>query len=272
MWVAPQARRAGVGRALIDAVVAWAAEIGAPSIRLDVADNNVDARHLYEASGFSPTGRTRQYEDRPHLTTTELERSSSGRGNRKHRVGEGFRLSDVPKDSWLSPKVEVRESPLHGRGTFAKELIMKCEVVEIWGERWQGRHTVEYTEDKAKAEDAKQRGRAVMQWDTGLFSIEDRGADDGYFLNHSCDSSLWLKDPFTLTARRDVQPGEELTIDYALFEADGDQVVLSNCNCGAASCRLNITGRDWQLPDIQERYAKHFSPLINAKIVARRLA
>lgn len=74
MWVAPQARRAGVGRALIDAVVAWAVEIGAPAIRLDVADDNVDARHLYDASGFSSTGRTKQYEDRPHLTTIELER------------------------------------------------------------------------------------------------------------------------------------------------------------------------------------------------------
>ena len=74
MWVAPQARRAGVGRALIDAVVAWAVEIGAPAVRLDVADDNVDARHLYDASGFSSTGRTKQYEDRPHLTTIELER------------------------------------------------------------------------------------------------------------------------------------------------------------------------------------------------------
>jgi ribosomal-protein-alanine N-acetyltransferase len=71
--VAPRARRAGVGRALIDAVVTWAVEIGAPSIRLNVADNNVDASGLYEASGFSPTGRTKQYENRPHLTTIELE-------------------------------------------------------------------------------------------------------------------------------------------------------------------------------------------------------
>ena len=74
MWVAPQARRLGIGRALIDAVVAWAVEISARSIRLDVADDNADARRLYDAAGFSPTGRTKQYEERPQLTTTELER------------------------------------------------------------------------------------------------------------------------------------------------------------------------------------------------------
>ena len=180
-------------------------------------------------------------------------------------------MSDVPKNSWLSPKVELRESPLHGRGTFAKEFIANGEVVEIWGEHWQGRRTVEYTDDRSAAEDAKKRGLAVMQWDTSLFSIENRGADDGYFLNHSCDSSLWLEDPFTLTARRDIQPEDELTIDYALFEADERQIVLSNCACRTASCRHTVTGRDWQLREVQERYATHFSPLINAKIAAQRL-
>ena len=119
-------------------------------------------------------------------------------------MSDGFRLSDVPKNSWFSPKIEIRESRLHGRGTFAKELITKDEVVEVWGEHWQGRRTVEYTDDRARAEDAKEHGRAVMQWDTDLFSIEDRRADDGYFLNHSCNSNLWLEDPFTLTARRDI--------------------------------------------------------------------
>lgn len=76
MWVAPHARRLGLGRALVDAVAAWAGEIGARAIRLDVSDDNGGARRLYDASGFSPTGRTRQYEDRPHLTTIELERQA----------------------------------------------------------------------------------------------------------------------------------------------------------------------------------------------------
>ena len=271
MWVAAEARRQGFGRALIEAIVSWSAESETPTIRLDVMLGNVEARRLYESFGFAPTGRTKQYEDRPHITTVELERLAAGRRNRKPRTGEGFRLSDVPKNSWLSPKVELRESPLHGRGTFAKEFIANGQVVEIWGEHWQGRRTVEYTDDRSAAEDAKKRGLAVMQWDTSLFSIENRGADDGYFLNHSCDSSLWLEDPFTLTARRDIQPDDELTIDYALFEADERLIVLSNCACRTASCRNTVTGRDWQLREVQERYARHFSPLINAKIAAQGL-
>jgi len=37
--------------------------------------------------------------------------------------------------------------------------------------------------------------------------------------NHSCDSNLWMRDPFTLEARRDIAPGEEITVDYALQTA-----------------------------------------------------
>lgn len=74
MWVAPESRHAGIGRALVDAITAWAIDIGAASVRLDVAVGNPEARQLYETSGFSPTGRSGQYDDRPGLTTVELER------------------------------------------------------------------------------------------------------------------------------------------------------------------------------------------------------
>ena len=57
-----------------------------------------------------------------------------------------------------------------------------------------------------------------MQRDTDLFSIEDRGDDDGYFVNHSCNGNLWMTDAFTLTARRDINKDEEITADYALWE------------------------------------------------------
>jgi streptothricin acetyltransferase len=45
-------RRAGVGRALIDRAVAWAAERMLPGIRAETQSNNVPACKLYEACGF----------------------------------------------------------------------------------------------------------------------------------------------------------------------------------------------------------------------------
>lgn len=56
MWVAPERRRQGVGRALLDAAVRWAREAGARAVALDVTVGNSEAARLYERAGFVPTG------------------------------------------------------------------------------------------------------------------------------------------------------------------------------------------------------------------------
>jgi hypothetical protein len=59
-----------------------------------------------------------------------------------------------------------------------------------------------------------------------------------------------------LVAMRDIDPGEELTTDYALFDDDDGEM---ECRCGTASCRGTIGGRDWQRPELQRRYGNYFS-------------
>jgi GNAT superfamily N-acetyltransferase len=56
MWVAPAARRLGVGRALIAAVKAWAIDAGYPRLGLGVTTTNAPAIALYERAGFVATG------------------------------------------------------------------------------------------------------------------------------------------------------------------------------------------------------------------------
>ena len=56
MWVDPAVRRQGVGADLVEAVVSWAREFGAPEVHLWVADGNDAARSLYRRLGFEPTG------------------------------------------------------------------------------------------------------------------------------------------------------------------------------------------------------------------------
>jgi hypothetical protein len=105
-----------------------------------------------------------------------------------------------------------------------------------------------------------------MQWDENLFTSEERGDDETYFINHSCDSNTWMKDAFTLTACREIFCNEEITIDYALFEADENYVSKWKCSCGSNDCRGQVTGKDWQQPNLQKKYHGHFSPLINKRI------
>lgn len=59
--VLPQWRRRGVGRALMDAVVAKAERDGIGSIVLEVATENAAARRLYHAFGFVQVGRRPGY-------------------------------------------------------------------------------------------------------------------------------------------------------------------------------------------------------------------
>ena len=49
MWTAPEARRRGVGRRLVDAVIDWA---GDRPVRLSVIRGNDGAQALYESMGF----------------------------------------------------------------------------------------------------------------------------------------------------------------------------------------------------------------------------
>ncbi len=57
----PQARRQGVGRALLDAALDWARAGGATRVFLEVSDANIPAQALYAAAGFTPCGRRSQY-------------------------------------------------------------------------------------------------------------------------------------------------------------------------------------------------------------------
>jgi len=52
LWVAPAARRQGIGARLIESVVAWAKATGATALALDVVVTNRSAISLYEQMGF----------------------------------------------------------------------------------------------------------------------------------------------------------------------------------------------------------------------------
>jgi ribosomal protein S18 acetylase RimI-like enzyme len=53
LWVAPEARRTGAGRALIEAVCDWARERGAARVELEVTATSLAAQALYRALGFT---------------------------------------------------------------------------------------------------------------------------------------------------------------------------------------------------------------------------
>ena len=163
----------------------------------------------------------------------------------------------IQKKDWVNPKIEIRSAGEKGKGMFALEPIKKGEkIIEYGGE---------YT-NSVGAEKAKTEGKLVMQWDEDLFSVENRGAEKGYFINHSCEPNTWMGDAYTVIANKDIKKGEELTIDYILFQVNENYISKWDCKCGSKECRKRITGRDWRLKEFQKRYKDHFTPIINKLI------
>jgi hypothetical protein len=87
-------------------------------------------------------------------------------------------------------------------------------------------------------------------------------------LNHSCDSNCWMEDEVAISARRDIAVGEEITVDSAMWNDDDSEEYTENgeCTCGSDLCRHKITAEDWKIPELQKRYAGHFSPFLQMKI------
>jgi hypothetical protein len=156
--------------------------------------------------------------------------------------------------SWLDPRVVVAPSAIEGRGLFARVAIEAGDVVArldgevLTDEEFHRRRLVKYS--------ALAIGERL-----NLLLADDSPTNFG---NHSCDANLWMADEVTLVARRRIEPGEEVTVDYATHTAG-----LSGsmpCRCDGRDCRGVITNEDWRRRDVQERYAGHFSPFLNLRI------
>jgi GNAT superfamily N-acetyltransferase len=74
MWVRPDRRRLGLGRALLQALVDWARIEKADRIRLGVSKSNRPAHELYRTEGFIPTGDRRTLRSDPSIIEIEMER------------------------------------------------------------------------------------------------------------------------------------------------------------------------------------------------------
>ena len=72
MWVAPEARRQGIGVELVGAIRVWSEQAGAKRLTLWVVDSNEPAVTLYRSLGFSETGETQSLPSNHELTEIEL--------------------------------------------------------------------------------------------------------------------------------------------------------------------------------------------------------
>ena len=164
-----------------------------------------------------------------------------------------------PIASYISPKARKGvSSTIEGRGLFAIAPIEAGEVVAI-----KGGHIVDTPTLRALPERLQ---NSEIQIADGLHLVAL--TDDEYepvmlFINHSCDPNVGFAGNTVLVAMRNVDIGEELTTDYALFDTSEETM---ECHCGTPPCRRTITGNDWQRPDLQARYRGYFSWYLQRRI------
>src|SRR6266404_3505381 len=113
--------------------------------------------------------------------------------------------------SYLSPKTEVRESKIHGRGLFAIADIAKNEIVAV-----KGGHIVDRKSLREKI--TPLLGPVEIQIGDDLFIApvtEEERELSMLYSNHSCAPNLGMRGEITFVAMRDVRAGEELTHGWA---------------------------------------------------------
>jgi len=163
--------------------------------------------------------------------------------------------------TYRSPKSEVRSSPLGGRGLFARENIFKGEVVAV-----KAGHILRAEEVFGLT---SALGDYTLQIHDDFFlgpRILAEVEDMVIFINHSCDPNVGFDGQITYVAMRDIHGGEELCHDYAMARSLKYEL---KCRCGSPLCRGIVTGEDWKIKGLQERYGGYFSSYLLKKMTMR---
>jgi SET domain-containing protein len=157
---------------------------------------------------------------------------------------------------WVTPKAKEQDSKIDRKGLVATERISAGEPVVVYGgiiipkddlteyRALVGDYDVPFDEDFSIAPTSREEAIAVVS------------------INHSCEPTLGWKSPIMLVAIKDVEPGEELTVEYAMHGCYPEEM---KCGCGTPSCRKTIRPDDWKDPEIQAKYGKWFMPRIKEK-------
>ena len=131
----------------------------------------------------------------------------------------------------LAQGLTIKSSPIHRKGCFATQGFKR-------------RHKIaEYAGEKISNAEARRRAHRktlrICEVNNRWSLDGSRGGNGTHYINHSCEPNAFMQilyDHILFIALRDIEPGEEITIDYETTLHPNDK----RCICGAASCRGTI--------------------------------
>ncbi len=204
-----------IGARLLSTCLAAAWAAGMLRVELEVFSDNARARRLFGRAGFREEGVRHAARVIDGLVQDSLVMARLAPSIRELEAPGGWErffelAAQAPRyrqQSWVSDAVAVASSPIHGRGLFATRPIPDGELVAVMG----GQVLSSRDFDEFRHHHPCYSAVAI---DEGQHLVLDHGTLQ--FGNHSRDPNLWMGDEVTILARRDIDIGEELTIDYAL--------------------------------------------------------
>jgi uncharacterized protein len=129
----------------------------------------------------------------------------------------------------------IRSSAIHAAGCYTTTAIRK------------GTRVTEYTGHKLTKEQADlsyEDSPITYLFGLGKGAIVIDGHAMAMFINHSCAPNCETEEKkgrVWITAIRDIEPAEEITYDYCLYDGGDDEAI---CNCGAEKCRGTMYSRE----------------------------
>jgi hypothetical protein len=129
--------------------------------------------------------------------------------------------------------VQFRDSPIAGRGVFARKRLSPGDVVCAYAPK-QTKVDVRSPEAVAAAETKL----TLLSGDRVI--IPDTSIPGGWLCNHSCEpnAALFASGEGRIECTRPIAPGEEVTIFYGWVSHNDPQ--RDPCRCGSARCRRTI--------------------------------
>lgn len=158
--------------------------------------------------------------------------------------------------SWLNSRAEVRVVAGKGTGIYATQPIGRDEAILAWV------GSIIPTEELERV--PPHLLPHTVQIDDELFMVGNEVPQASDFVNHSCGPNAGFRGNVVLVAMREIEPGEEITYDYAM--SDAAPLNDFECRCGADACRGRVLADDWLLPELAERYRGYFSTYLERRI------
>lgn len=133
--------------------------------------------------------------------------------------------------------IEVKDSPIAGKGVFAKKHIPKGQTIHFMGGELCSLDEIIQRVKDGLEESSDPLGIGVEEY----IDLDELSRS----FNHACNPKTYIKGKNEMIALVDIAPGEEITFDYSTTMDVNEEKILAAglplwtcpCACGSKDCR-----------------------------------